>query len=297
MEEGELYYYRAYTVNSAGTSYGSEVTFLTKPLVPTSFSATTNTTNVDLAWTKGTGADNTTIRYKEGSYPTSRADGAEVYNDTGTGYIHSAGTGTHYYRAWSYVTEGGLEQYSDFYVGDYAHVEPGLVLWFQPSMIVSGTTLPDRSGSGNTGTIIWGANPDSIIVSMGGIASFSSATAEEPELVPSVMPTPEDINLTPSAGATGEGLPLYGLMNRAAVGLGWTTPTTYIIMILLFAIGLGVAGLVATRSSWGFMIGFGATAAAASGITDAGGYKIFPFFIAIICVLVAIFVGYVMRYS
>lgn len=121
LTQGELYYFRAYATNGAGTGYGTEKTFLTKPIEPDSFTASYgSSTSIQLNWNKGTGAQNTVIRGKEDSYPTDIADGIEVYNNTGTSYEHTGLTeGEHwYYRAWSYATEGALEQYSDTYDED-----------------------------------------------------------------------------------------------------------------------------------------------------------------------------------
>ncbi len=119
LTKGELYYLRAKATNSVGTGYGSEVTFLTKPDEPNTFTATGGVVSgrISLSWVKGTGAQKTYIRGKIGSYPTSKADGTLIYNDTGTSYNHDGLTGGNlwYYRAWSYATEGGLEQYSDLY--------------------------------------------------------------------------------------------------------------------------------------------------------------------------------------
>jgi|GEM_PF-4795734 len=121
LTQGELYYYRAYATNPTGTGYGSEKTFLTKPEAPTSFNASAfSETQIDLSWTKGTGAQKTVIRAKKDSYPADRTDGTQIYNDTGTSYSHTGLTeGEHwYYRAWSYTAESTLEQYSDSYAED-----------------------------------------------------------------------------------------------------------------------------------------------------------------------------------
>ena len=59
LSPGTTYYIRAYATNSAGTSYGSEVTILTKPAAPTSVAATkTLADKVTITWTKSTGATN-----------------------------------------------------------------------------------------------------------------------------------------------------------------------------------------------------------------------------------------------
>jgi len=121
LTKGELYYIRAYATSPLGTGYGSEVTFLTKPDAPTGLTATAfSETQINLSWTKGTGAQKTVIIAKEDSYPADRTDGAQIYNDTGTSCSHTDLTeGEHwYYRAWSYTTESTLEQYSDSYAED-----------------------------------------------------------------------------------------------------------------------------------------------------------------------------------
>ena len=114
LDKGIKYYFRAQAKNSAGIGSGSELTFLTKPDAPTSFSAiSAGATQIELSWAKGSGAQNTKILRKQGSYPTNRDDGTEVYFGTGTTKSDTGlapGT-TYYYCAWSYVQ--GSEQWSD----------------------------------------------------------------------------------------------------------------------------------------------------------------------------------------
>ena len=104
---------------TAGTStgYGSDKTFLTKPLVPTSFTATTyNTSQINLTWTKGTGADNTYIERNATAVTSwARGAGTEIYNGTGTNYEDTglASGVTYYYQAWSYTDQLTLHQWSD----------------------------------------------------------------------------------------------------------------------------------------------------------------------------------------
>ena len=113
LNKGTKYYFRAQAKNSAGTASGSELTFLTKPDAPSSFSATTaGTTQIDLSWSKGAGAQKTKIQRKTGSWPADKDDGTQVYFDTGTSTPNTGLTPdtTYYYRAWSYVQ--GSEQWS-----------------------------------------------------------------------------------------------------------------------------------------------------------------------------------------
>jgi hypothetical protein len=119
LSEGTKYYFRAQTRNSSGTANGDEMSLLTKPLPPTGMNfviTVVSDTQIDLSWTKGTGAYRTMIRRKTGGYPVDRNDGVLVYFDTGNSVSDtglSPGT-TYYYRVWSEVT--GSQQWSDGYL-------------------------------------------------------------------------------------------------------------------------------------------------------------------------------------
>jgi hypothetical protein len=140
---GTRYYCRAFVHNSFGWAWGDEVQYLTKPLAPSGFNAVSGgDTEINLTWTKGTGAGRTEIRRQTGGYPApDRSDGEIVYFDTGSSYTDTGlTTGTHYYyRAWSEKTVDSLTRYSDDSVFDMA--APGVVL---PAV----TTLPASSISG-----------------------------------------------------------------------------------------------------------------------------------------------------
>jgi len=57
LPTGTTIYCRAYATNTAGTGYGGEVNFLTKPAAPTNVAATDNLSDkVTITWTKSTGA-------------------------------------------------------------------------------------------------------------------------------------------------------------------------------------------------------------------------------------------------
>ena len=81
------------------------------PEKPSSFSASASSTSqIDLSWNKGAGADYTRIQRKTGSYPTSISDGTNIYNDTGTSKSDtSLSSGIkYYYSAWSWNATEGL---------------------------------------------------------------------------------------------------------------------------------------------------------------------------------------------
>jgi len=123
LSEGSLYHYRAVANDSVGTGNGSDYTFLTKPDPPLSFIAESyNENQINLTWTKGTGANNTYIeRNKTGQTVWSLGEGDIVYNNTLNHYEDSVDCNNtiYYYQAWSYSEWGDLHQYSDDYVDDY----------------------------------------------------------------------------------------------------------------------------------------------------------------------------------
>jgi len=116
LAKGTKYYFIAQAKNSAGTGSGSELSFLTKPDAPSSFIAgATGTSQINLSWIKGEGAQKTKVQRNEGNYPANKDDGTQVYFGEGTSVSDTGlnpGT-TYYYRAWSYVQ--GSEQWSDNY--------------------------------------------------------------------------------------------------------------------------------------------------------------------------------------
>lgn len=157
LTKGELYYARAFAINSIGPGYGAEMTFLTKPDEPNTLVATSGVVSgrISLTWNKGIGAQNTYIRGKVGSYPADRTDGTLVYNNTGTSFNHDGLTGsdTWYYRAWSYATEGGLERYSDTYSQALATAVTSPVVTTGAASLVEETTATANGNMTSTGGV------------------------------------------------------------------------------------------------------------------------------------------------
>ncbi|MFC2001907.1 DUF2341 domain-containing protein [Chloroflexota bacterium] len=126
LDEGTKYYFIAQAKNSVGTDDGSEMDFLTKPEAPTSLTGTAvSGTQINVSWTKGDGADRTMLRRKEGSYPSDRNDGDQVYFANGTS-VSDTGLSpdtTYFYKAWSEVT--GSQQWSDGYASTSASTSGG----------------------------------------------------------------------------------------------------------------------------------------------------------------------------
>lgn len=102
---GTPYFYRVKITNEFGSVVSTdEQTFTTVALVGNiaQFVGYPDDDNISLNWLKATGATNTLIRYRLDTYPTTTADGTQIYNGTGVTYAHTGLTGgtTYYYAAW-----------------------------------------------------------------------------------------------------------------------------------------------------------------------------------------------------
>lgn len=281
LTEGELYYARACAKNNTGSwAYGNEVTFLTKPDEPSNLVATGVAYNqIDLTWSKGTGAQNTYIRNKEGEYPTSKTDGNLIYDNTGTSYSNTglSPSVTYYYRAWSYATEGGLEQYSDTYAENFGTTtDLPLRVWYQPETMIVGDVLPDREAPAQNGTISWGTNPGDVDTVIG-------------SLLPSILPEPGTMgtaksqDVLPEITQPGwfntsnlEDNPLYPLIAFASTYTGFTIWQLWVILATLGV--LIVAGLSFGYLKHMLVAAFLTTACAALFVT----LGIYPWWVLII---------------
>jgi len=192
---------------------------------------------------------------------------------------------TYYYRA---CAENGVGW---AYGGEVAFTVFGMRLWFEPNTMINPTNLPDRSGWGNTGTINWGTNPAGLEVTISGTLSYDTYTVPEGEDI-EILPPPTDLELFEDTSATGADLPMYASVSAAATAVGWTTPIMYSVLMLIFSIGFGFAGMIAVGTIWGFVIGFGTTLTAAA----VGTGMIAPW-VVLISVIFVVLMGYVWRHT
>ncbi|KKM76559.1 hypothetical protein LCGC14_1378880, partial [marine sediment metagenome] len=141
-------------------------------------------------------------------------------------------------------------------------------LWFEPNTMVAGSILTDRQGGDHNGTINWGVNPSNIEITVGGLtASVSTvSTVVVNETAPELLGTPPSIIYIPDpTDAELTGMPQYDSMVRFADSIGAPVRVAYVLVIFLVAMAMGVAGLVAVSSGWGFAAGYGFVNALALG--------------------------------
>ncbi len=140
------------SITLGGTSLGGsdpgttfvDGTITVRPASVTGFTASQNGQDIDLSWTKATGADTTVIRYRTDTYPTSPQDGTEVYNGTGTSTTHTGLTqgDTYYYAAWGY--ESGAFSNNSATANETANAQPSL-----------GTPNPSNGTTDLSTSFIW----------------------------------------------------------------------------------------------------------------------------------------------
>lgn len=162
-------------------------------------------------------------------------------------------------------------------------------LWYEPTGMYS-TSLTDRSGNGNTGTVTWGANLAGITVTLQGLEQYTTyiSPGGGTAVIPEMFPPASMPDMGGEAG-TGAGMPMYSSVHKAATALGMSTGTMYGMLMMIVATCMGFAGLVASNSVIGFSVLFGATSALSFGATYVPAW--FGFF----GVLIALFLGYAFR--
>ena len=185
LSPGHLYHFRAVANNSAGEVYGNDSTFLTKPYEPTNLIATVhNSTQINLTWTKGIGANKTYIeRNATGSTIWSKGDGVEIYNGTADRYedMGLIYNNTYYYQIWSYTNwtyNPTLHQWSNN--NESVNIT---ILETAPEIFTNEST-----GVKETNATIWGylnydgSFPCNVSFQWGKTTSYGNWTVEEKEI-------------------------------------------------------------------------------------------------------------------
>ncbi|GAH40406.1 unnamed protein product, partial [marine sediment metagenome] len=104
---GTRYYARSWIKNATYFQNSTgEVSWYTRPLLPTGLFVVDNACVADISWTKGTNATKTIVVRNAANVPTSSTDGTVVYNDTGTSFSDTAAAGSSQnYSIWSYTSD------------------------------------------------------------------------------------------------------------------------------------------------------------------------------------------------
>ena len=160
LTQGSLYHYRSRAINTGGTAYGSDKTFLTKPNEPTSLIITNFNTQQNLSWTHGIGYNRSVVKGTIGSYPATPQSGKSIYNGTGNIAINTGLTlgDTWYYRVWEYTIWSGVSKFSDTYAEGVLKItnnvaptvtitKPDNDTWYNSMTNITGTAT-DSGGSG-----------------------------------------------------------------------------------------------------------------------------------------------------
>jgi len=132
LDPGAVYYSKAWANNSAGTSNGTKVLFLTEPNIPVNVQVFNySESQMNLTWIKGTGALYTIIeRNMSSDTKWERGEGIEIYNGTDNRYEDTglAPNTRYYYQLWSFTSDSELHQYSSNYASIYTPGKPASLL-------------------------------------------------------------------------------------------------------------------------------------------------------------------------
>jgi len=166
------------------------------------------------------------------------------------------------------------------YMDYYKHTVGGtLIAWYQPVTIISGTTLPDRQGTAQDGTITWGSNPAGVAVSIGALlpeaapVSPTEAVTGGPGFVPKT-----DIDSVTVPGVEGETFPFYAMFKGLLKdwhdlgGPNISMPYFWKLVAVVLGWVFGTAVMLTTRNVFfgviAYFIGFAVPAGAMGGVLD-----------------------------
>lgn len=147
-------------------------------------------------------------------------------------------------------------------------VDGTLVAWYQPVTMLSGTVLTDRKGGDQNGAITFGNNPVGINITIGMMSSSVSSVQSVAgnTTVPELLLDVDDIEFIPVPTEPElASLFMYPAFSATATSMGMSTQTFYIMVIELAGVAFGLAALLAVKSGWGFIAGFGFVNVAALG--------------------------------
>lgn len=108
LNSATVYHFKAQIANDVATVDGADITFTTSNsvLLPTSVTSEPAASSISVAWTKGSGANNTAVRWKLATYPSTTSDGTLAYLGTGNSVNITGLTPglTYYVSLWGYTS-------------------------------------------------------------------------------------------------------------------------------------------------------------------------------------------------
>jgi hypothetical protein len=136
-------------------------------------------------------------------------------------------------------------------------VNDTLIAWYQPVGMITATTLPDRQGDAENGTITWGSNSD-LTVTMGSVTGSESPEAGEGEQseISYSVPSPNIPSGWFGGGVTT--LPFYDNFLQVSSDTGIPVKTMYTFMIFSVAMAVGFGTFIVFKP---MIFGFIATLA------------------------------------
>lgn len=140
--------------------------------------------------------------------------------------------------------------YMEYYKYTYGYGGQ-LRVWYQPTAMITSTTVPDREGTAQDGTITWGSNSD-ITITYGATGSSATSiltgTSAELGFDAPTMPMPDEWYST--AGSLSS-LPMYESLNLVANSTGIPLQTIYMGILISTALALATYMTILTRSAIG----------------------------------------------
>lgn len=134
-----------------------------------------------------------------------------------------------------------------------------LIVWYEPVTIISGTTLPDRQGADQNGTLSFGSNPSDVSLMVSGLVV-------EPTTSLQLDPTANIIENSPGQSLATPSATLPGINRIEAAGIPGMVFWRFVTIVLILATGVF---LIYKTQSIGFaalVMGFGFIIIAAMGI-------------------------------
>jgi hypothetical protein len=124
-------------------------------------------------------------------------------------------------------------------MSSYKHYVSGtLIGHYEPTSLISGTTLPDREGTAENGAITWGTNPSGVTLTMGSLLSATETSSSETgSIEPDAMPTNNMPGLTQGESSLqGENHILYSVVSLVNNDTGYPIVMIWGFLVVLFVL-------------------------------------------------------------